>query len=403
MFLRIVLSIITIGVAGFAHALFSPTSAIGLGWIAGMQMQPSDAAAIEFGGLSHIFYVADWLLLAVPLLILAAIWYAPMKRWIAAASALALALVLFAPQSARAFYATTDKTEVFSIQPNHSAFWIPNQGDNKSSQTKLDSEDYFNANKIAAKFFVIPHFKLSGSAGYSMFAGYDFYVPSGRLIIVDRSPQNREWVTEAKRGTGNSDEGLHCQSKEGLSITVGVSLSADVSEDDAARFLYNFGVAIDPKDDVTDPNVVFRSTYYGRSLASVMDNNVRHFVQGAICNQIGSRTFELANNDMISIMVVVQKETETYMKSVGVTLRFIGYADTWGFDPTVQQAIDQRYEAQTLAQFTQTLQEVRQLDVQAGLAKGLENHGLPIVVNQGMFDSLINLGKSLFQNAAPAQ
>lgn len=399
---RLVLSVFVIGVAGIISAGWSVGTALMLGQTAGAQMLPSDAAYLATAGIFGAYHVADYLIWAIPLVVLALIWWKPAKSWIKAAAAMCLLVgcCLSAPDRASAFYNTTDKTEVFSIQPNHSAFWIPNQGDNKNSQAKLDSEDYFNANKIAAKFFVIPHFKLSGSAGYSMFSGWDFYVPSGRLIIVDRTPQNREWVTATERGTGGRDEGFHCQSKEGLNITVGVSLSADVNEDDAARFLYNFGVASDPKEDATDPNVVFKSVYYGRSLATVMDNNVRHFVQGVMCNQIGSRTFDKDNEDMIPIMDQVRKETDNYLKTVGISLRFIGYADTWGFSEEVQHAIDQRYEAQTLAAYTQALQEVRQLDVQSGLAKGLEAHGLPIVVNSGMFDSLINLGKSLFNSAA---
>lgn len=89
----------------------------------------------------------------------------------------------FLTSPAYAFFQQTDKTEAYTILPNESAFWIPDVGDNKNSQTKLDSADYLNANKVALKRFVIPHAKLTNTGGAW---GWDYVVPTGRLIIVDQ-------------------------------------------------------------------------------------------------------------------------------------------------------------------------------------------------------------------------
>ena len=64
------------------------------------------------------------------------------------------------------------------------------------------------------KRFIVPHVKLQGSGGF-----YDFYVPAGRLIIVDRTTYSREWVDSAERGTSHKKEGFPCQTIEGLNIT----------------------------------------------------------------------------------------------------------------------------------------------------------------------------------------
>jgi len=137
--------------------------------------------------------------------------------------------------------------------------------------------------------------------------------------------------------------------------------------------------------------VIFTSVYYGRSLQEVMDDVGRKKVQTLVCNEIGKRTFDEANADMVAEMVSVEKNTKDYFSAVGITLNFIGWADTFSFDPDVQYAVNQKYEAEKLASAIPILQQVAQLKVQAGLGKGLENHGLPIVVTPGMMDALEHL------------
>jgi hypothetical protein len=103
------------------------------------------------------------------------IWWKPAMKLIAAITAAAVLLV--APVwSARAYYDKQDFAEVYFILPNESAFFIPDAGANRDTQTQFGSEEYLKANKIPAKRFQIPHAKLSGSS-YSFWS--DFYVPTG--------------------------------------------------------------------------------------------------------------------------------------------------------------------------------------------------------------------------------
>jgi len=321
------------------------------------------------------------------LMSLFAIWMKTLKEFIAASVALGLLFVVAQPQQAFAYADTTDKTEAYTILPNESAFWIPDVGANKDIQVKFDSESYLSDNKVAAKRFIVPHAKLGNSGG---FLGWDYYVPTGRLIIVDRTPYSREWVKSNARGTSTGDQSFPCQSKEGLNITAGVSIGASVSEENAAKFLYRFGV-VTPQGDRKDPQVIFASVYTGRSLANVMDDVGRKKIQTLVCAEIGKRTFDQANDDMIVMMDSIQKTTKEYFASVGITLDFIGWADTFEFDPSVQKAVNDRYIANKLASALPVLQAVAGLKVQEGLGSGLDKHGLPIVVTPQMIDALIGL------------
>jgi len=368
-------------------SLINPFATLITGAVAGGQFDNSSmsylSATFVFTLFNTLYFVATFGFL----MSLFAIWMKTLKEFIAASTVLLLLVMIAHPQQAFAYADTVDKTEAYTILPNESAFWIPDVGANKDTQAKFDSESYLSDNKVAAKRFIVPHAKLGNSGG---FLGWDFYVPTGRLIIVDRTPYSREWVKASNRGTSSGDQSFPCQSKEGLNITAGVSIGASVSEENAAKFLYRFGV-VTPQGDRKDPQVIFASVYTGRSLASVMDDVGRKKIQTLVCAEIGKRTFDQANEEMISIMDSVQKTTKEYFASVGITLDFIGWADTFEFDAPVQKAVNDRYIATKLASALPVLQAVAGLKVQEGLGSGLDKHGLPIVVTPQMIDALIGL------------
>lgn len=390
MITRIILSVLAFVAYGMSRQVFNPVSTLVQGEAAGQQFLNSDTAAVTtsllFGAMGGLSYLLSGLLL----LALVAIWFVPIKSLIkslGAVGAVILALSTVTTDRAWAYADGNDKTEAYTILPNQSAFWVPDTGANKDTQAQFESETYYNERKIASKRFVVPHAKLGGSGG---FMGWDFYVPTGRLYIVDRTPYSREWVAQSNRGTSSKDESFPCQSKEGLNIRAGVSIGTSVSEDNAAKFLYNFGV-IPPKGNPSDPQVIFTSVYYGRSLSEVMDDVGRKKVQTLVCNEIGKRTFDEANADMVKEMEAIEKSTKEYFASVGITLNFIGWADTFAFDPEIQAAVNRKYEADKLAQAIPILQQVATIKVQEGMGKGMETHGLPIVVTPGMIEALMRL------------
>jgi membrane protease subunit (stomatin/prohibitin family) len=76
-----------------------------------------------------------------------------------------------------------------------------------------------------------------------------------------------------------------------------------------------------------------------------MDDVGRKKVQTLVCDEIAGRTFDDANANMRAIMEKVKADATNYFASVGMTLDFIGYADTSTFDDAVQAAINRRYVA----------------------------------------------------------
>jgi len=386
---RIFGSFLALVIYGFLMNLYNPIATLITGQAAGNQFANSDAAYLTTMYTFSLFSGANALLSIALFIVLIAIWVKPTKNFFVAMTTGALALAIFAyqPNRAYAYVDTADKTEVYTILPNQTAFWVPDVGANKDTQSQFESEDYYNERKIASKRFVIPHAKLSNTGGYY---GWDYYVPTGRLYIVDRAPYSHEWVKSRDRGSSDSDQSFPCQSKDGLNITAGVSIAASVSEQDAAKFLYNFGVQ-QPKGNSSDPVIIFQSVYYGRSLWAVMDDVGRKKVQTLVCNEIGRRTFDKANEDYVPMMDDIEKNVKAYFKNYGITINFIGWADTFEFDSEVQRTVNNFYEAAKLGPVMATLQATAQLDVQRGLANGMDKHGLPMFVSPGIIEGLINL------------
>lgn len=392
---RVIATILAILAYGWANLVLSPVAATLLGQAAGAQFANSDAdyigAYLRMGLFGHLGVPFAALLLAI-----LGIWAAPLRR---AFLLLPLGLLgLAAP--AHAYYDKTDYTEAYTILPNESAFWIPDVGANRDNQAQLESEAYLNANKVALKRFIVPHTKLSGSGSF-----FDFYVPAGRLIIVDRTPYSREWVDAIDRGTARRKEGFPCQTREGLNITVGISVGASVPEALAAKYLYRFGT-LPAAGDRADPRVIFTSVYYSRKLAEVMDDVGRKKVQTLVCGEISARAFDQANADANTIIETVRKAAEAYFNSVGITLDFLGWADTFTFDKEVQEAVNRRYIAaqdqaiaQALAPHAETIQKLAA--AQALRAFGEHTDGrLPGTI-VGLPADVLGLLNSLLKSAAP--
>ncbi len=397
---RIISSVLIISIGAVVDVLINVPATLALGQIAGKQFEASDTSYLAAQAAFRVFNGLAFFIAAMVILGLALIWAGPIKRAIASILALA-AFFIFLPHQASAYYNQSDYTENYFILPNESAFFIPDVGDNKSSQAAFGSEQYLTEHKIAAKRFEIPHTKLPNSGLWS-----NYYVPAGRLIVVDRTPVSREWVKSPHRGTAAGDQSFPCQSSEGLDMTVGVAIGASVYEENAPKFLFRFGVN-PPTGDRNDPNVVFTSVYRGKSLAEVMDGPVRSRVQALVCDEVSARSLGDDNAQAAKIMDDIKKKVTDYMASVGITLDFIGWADTFQFNEDVQSAINRRYIAtqdvevsKTMAPYTGTLQALATAEGTRRVAEKW-NGQLPSSVSLWWLPS--SIGEWIGKTLAPAK
>ncbi|GGF10068.1 hypothetical protein GCM10011611_14520 [Aliidongia dinghuensis] len=357
---RLVITIVLVSIWGWFSFSLDTAATLETGKLAVSQFANTDSGFVSTTAGFRLFSWLGGLASLTLVVLLLWIWREPLGRLIAQGRdvrkfILVPALLLWSGH-AFAYYDKNDYTEAYFILPNQSAFYIPDVGDNRDSQGKFGSADYLNANKVAAKRFNIPHQKLSGSGAWS-----DYYVPAGRLIIVDRTPYNREWVAAKDRGTSARNESIPCQSAEGLNVTVEIAIAASVTEENAAKYLYYFGVK-PPVGDMSRPEVIFSSVYFGRSLAETMDSVGRGKVQSIVCQQISARGLDKVNQDAGAIIKAVETEASGFFSARGITIDYIGWAGTFTFDHDVQAAINDRYTAEKIAPVLATLQTKAVLD-----------------------------------------
>jgi hypothetical protein len=200
---------------------------------------------------------------------------------------------------------------VEEIAPNETAFMVPLEG-NPQEQAKTVGEKYYDDKKVLTKRVSIPTRKQV--TGRNDATDYD-WIPTVKLIKVDRTPIVREWTKSPDKGTSTKDQAITVESLESIDFSIGVNASASITEEDAARFLYWFN---------------------GASLQSVMDQNVRTFVQSQLFEQFGTRSLEDGKAKKKEIFDTVQKNTREFFKPKGLTVDYVGGTDGMNYtDPKI--------------------------------------------------------------------
>ncbi|MGY2048576.1 hypothetical protein [Methylobacterium sp. JK268] len=322
-------------------------AAAAAGRIAARQFENGDWPAVETALAAQAAGQTGTAVAVASLLALGAIWLGA-RRGPGAAALLAAILLDVSPESAAAYYDTRDYPEYREVMPNETAFLIPEIGENRSGQAAFMSEAYLSERKVAMKRVQIPH-TLIRNPGWSS----DYYVPAARLMIVDRSPVSREWVSASERGTSARDQGIRFETAESVTLRTGIVISAFVKEEDAAKFVYWFGARPLPGNP-SDPQVNFASVIYGRSLAEVVDENLHRTVQAAMAKEFGKRTTDEAIREKAAVIEAVEAEVRRVYAPMGITVTTLGYAEGLTFDnPEIQRAIDMTFVAIKNAQSAQ--------------------------------------------------
>ncbi len=113
-----------------------------------------------------------------------------------------------------------DVPEYSEVAPNETAFMITLEGDAKE-QAKFDSEDLLNRSKIASKKIQIPH--RWESAGYETLGWDGKWVPTKRVIKVDRTPITVKWEAPENRALkgGPQDTAIWIESRDSVGFSMG--------------------------------------------------------------------------------------------------------------------------------------------------------------------------------------
>ena len=223
-----------------------------------------------------------------------------------------------------------NKPKFVEIEPHQTAFVIPLVG-KTSEQAQFESEEFLLDNQVAAKRIQIP--RTWYQTGRLYWKGE--YKDDVRVIVVDRFPETREWLSDPERGTSKKAEGFIGESNDSIKFKVGISATASIEEEDAAKFLYK---------------------YNNKTLKEVMDFEIRNKIGTTLLEKYGSMSMEEIRKNKEEVIEHVRKVVIPYFKERGITLSNLGYVgDLEYVDADVQKAINERFKAEE----EQKAQEIR--------------------------------------------
>lgn len=217
-----------------------------------------------------------------------------------------------------------DKPEIVTIEASQTAFLIPLTGDTED-QASFKSEALLKEAKVATKEVQIPHRWVQEGR----LPSNGRWVPTEKLIIVERSPETREWSSTADTGTSAKNQAIYAESKESIGFSVGMNCSAQIyTEDDAVKFLYS---------------------YNNQTLEHIMDTEIRARVESKFVEECAKRTLNEILYNKESIMNTVRKDVTEYFAKKGITITVLGMKDGVEYDDaTIQKAINEKFSSEQM-------------------------------------------------------
>jgi regulator of protease activity HflC (stomatin/prohibitin superfamily) len=230
-----------------------------------------------------------------------------------------------------------DTPEYVEIDTSESAFLIPLEGDT-TNQATFQSVKFLEEKKVAAKRIQITH--RWNQTGYWSINGH--WLPAVKLIKVDRRPITREWTKSAKSGTSPKDEAIHAETKDSINFSTGISCTAYIPEDLAAVFLYS---------------------YPSKSLADMMDMEVRARIQQLVAEEAGKFELDKLRYNKSEVMKAVKEDVVPFFRKKGIEITTIAMVGGFHYEnPEIQRAIDDAAKASQLkvaAEAEREAQEVK--------------------------------------------
>ena len=204
------------------------------------------------------------------------------------------------------------------IGPHETAFLIPLEGD-ATEQGKMQSIEALDEAKVMAKRIYLPMRKRKLGRGYFNFE----WVPTLKVVKVDRTPVTREWTAEATTGTSSTNQAIEVESKDSINFGVGTTITCHIEESDTARFLYY---------------------YSGKPLSEIVDSNVRGFCQQKLAAGFGVLDLTECKQEKSRIFDELAQEARTFFEDKGVTIDFLGGVKGLQYqNPEIQAAIDKKF------------------------------------------------------------
>lgn len=214
-----------------------------------------------------------------------------------------------------------NKPQFEEVGTNETAFVIELEG---QDQVKLNSADAYDQKKVTQRRIIIPKRKNHVGRGWQWWA-YE-WIPTVRVIVVDRSPVTREWTADTIDGTSVKDEAIWVESQDSIGFSVGFNCTAFIQEKDASTFLYY---------------------YPSNSLANVMDTEIRNRIQSVASEESAKEDLDTLREKKNQIILAIRQDVVPFFEKRGITITTIGMFGGFAYEnKNIQNAIDEVFIAE---------------------------------------------------------
>lgn len=220
------------------------------------------------------------------------------------------------------------------IHTNETAFLVPLEGDLEKQQQSKSVESLEKA-KVLAKRVEIPLREHTIGRGWGNYQ----WVPTMKVIRVDRSPISRNWTADKKTGTSANDQALYVESKDSINFGFNATVTAHIEEAQTARFLYYFA---------------------GKQLTEIIDQNVRGIALQLLSAKAGQEDLAECIKQKHEFMEQAEEELKRVCLEKGITIDFFGGINGIQVsDAKIQTAVDAKFIHEIDAQTAEKNLEVQ--------------------------------------------
>lgn len=214
--------------------------------------------------------------------------------------------------------------DLIQVEPNHAVVVIPLDGD-PTKQKNFDAEKFYKDNLIQAGRVELPYRKRK----IGFFPWQIEFVPTVRVVSLDRTTVSREWTSGSSDGTSSANQSLRAQTQDGISFSVDAGCAAQIESDqvDMARFLSRYG---------------------SRTLSAIMDNEMRTRIETKFVEICAKYDNDSLVKEKELVMNQVRKEVSAYFSARGITITALGLKGWFTYTPSVQESFDRRASAKQL-------------------------------------------------------
>lgn len=236
---------------------------------------------------------------------------------------------------------------VETVNDNGQAAIAPNgKGENVKAGGEL--VDFYKTRLVNARKVKIPYYwKQTHKMRFYDWShdGNGEWKPAARLIVVDMSPETREWTSNSGSGTGNKNQGIWVESSDSVGFSTGISITARIKNlDNAVKFLSNYPPA-NERTEVTAGGAPFKVEV--TSLSQIMDSEVRTKIQEVFAYESAAYTMDELRDKKREILDSLKEEVVPFFEERGITITSIGQFGGFTYEnPDIQKAIDKVFEAQ---------------------------------------------------------